>query len=79
MTRSTRPGLAGYHKARAGAMARGQGSAGHDENERAYQTARDGKVEGVISKSGRPCYPLPLRERVVSSVSEKPGEGFFQR
>jgi hypothetical protein len=56
-------------------MARGQGFAGHDENERAYQLARDGKVEGVISKSGRPYYPLPLRE----SVSEKPGEGFFQR
>jgi hypothetical protein len=60
-------------------MAGGQDSAGHNESERAYQLARDGKVEGVISKSGPPYYPLPSRERVVSSVSEKPGEGFFER
>src|SRR5579871_2656551 len=31
----------------------------------------------VSKRSPRADYPLPLWERVVSSVSEKPGEGFF--
>jgi hypothetical protein len=58
----------GCQKARTGAMAGGQGSAGHNESERAYQLARDGKVEGVISKSGPAVLPSPLA-----------GEGGFER